>query len=111
MKQREPCDYILASDYNGTLYIGVTSDLAARLVQHREELFDGFTKRHGIKRLVHVEPAETMDAAIPREKQIKRWRRDWKRNLIERDNPLWNDLAPIVGLEPLRAAPGKAVDR
>ncbi|WP_380880004.1 endonuclease [Sphingomonas sp. DBB INV C78] len=105
MIERRPCVYILASAFNGTLYIGVTSDLLRRVAQHREGMFDGFTKRHGIKCLVYWEAAGTMEAAIPREKQIKRWRRDWKRNLIERDNQSWLDLAVSFGLEPLAASP------
>ena len=99
--ERVPCIYILASATNGVLYVGVTSDLLARIVQHRAEMFDGFTKRYGVKRLVWYEVAATMEAAIAREKQLKRWRRDWKRNLIERDNPAWNDLAVGLGLPPL----------
>lgn len=96
MRVREPFVYILASGYNGTLYIGVTSDLPSRMADHREERFDGFTKRYGVKTLVYFEQAETMEAAIAREKQLKRWRRDWKRNLIERANPAWNDLATAM---------------
>jgi putative endonuclease len=101
MIERLPCVYILASGYNGSLYIGVTSNLLARMVQHRDGLFDGHTRRYGIKRLVWFETTDVMDAAITREKQLKRWRRDWKRNLIERENPEWNDLAPMLGLDPL----------
>jgi putative endonuclease len=82
------------------LYVGVTSNLPGRILQHREGTFDGHTKRHRICRLVYYEVGESMAGAIAREKQLKRWRRDWKRNLIERQNPPWNDLA--VGLEPLR---------
>ncbi len=110
MRMREPCVYMLASGINGTLYVGVTSDLAARLIQHREGMFDGFTKRHAVHRLVYVEKAETMPAAIAREKQLKRYRRDWKRNLIERDNPAWNDLAAAMGITSPTAAPAIAVD-
>ncbi|WP_380879897.1 endonuclease [Sphingomonas sp. DBB INV C78] len=101
MIERQPCVYILASDLNGTLYVGVTSDLLHRIVEHREGKFDGFTKRYGIKRLVDWEHAGSMESAILREKQIKRWQRDWKRNLIERDNPSWDDLAVSFGLEGL----------
>ena len=109
MKRREPCVYILATGYNGTLYVGVTSDLAARMIQHREGRYDGFTKRFAVTRLVYAEPAETMAVAIAREKQLKRWRRDWKRNLIERENPAWNDLSIRLGLSPT-AIPVTAVD-
>ncbi len=101
MIERLPCVYILASRYNGTLYVGVTSNLIGRIIQHREEKFDGFTRKWGIKRLVYYEVGGTMEAAILREKQLKRYRRDWKRNLIERENPAWNDLAVGLGLEPL----------
>ncbi|MCR5870165.1 MULTISPECIES: GIY-YIG nuclease family protein [unclassified Sphingomonas] len=103
MIERLPCVYILASAFNGTLYVGVTSDLIGRIVQHRAGTFDGFTKRHGIHRLVYYEVGGTMESAIRREKQVKRYRREWKRNLIERENPMWNDLAVGLGLEPLTA--------
>lgn len=103
MIDRTPCVYILAAGHNGALYVGVTSNLIGRVMQHRDGSFDGHTKRYGIHRLVYFEVAETMEAAIAREKQLKRWRRDWKRNLIERENPAWNDLAVGFGLEPLRA--------
>lgn len=99
-KDRCPCVYILASQFNGTLYIGVTSDLLARIVRHRQGDFQGFTKRYGVKRLVYFQHAETMVDAIAQEKRIKRYRRDWKRNLIERDNPFWDDLAVGLGLPP-----------
>ena len=101
--ERTPCVYILASRYNGAVYVGVTSNLLARIVQHREGTFDGHTKKYGITRLVYFETGGTMESAIAREKQLKRWRREWKRNLIERQNPMWNDLAVDLGLEPLTA--------
>ncbi len=101
MRIRQPCVYILASGFNGTLYVGVTSDLLARLVQHREGVTGGFTKQFGVHRLVWFEMTETMDAAIASEKRIKKWPRDWKKNLIERDNPNWDDLAVGLGLPPL----------
>ncbi|MBB4837228.1 MULTISPECIES: GIY-YIG nuclease family protein [Sphingomonas] len=110
MIERTPCVYILANRYNGALYVGVTSNLLGRMMQHRDGTFDGHTKKYGIRRLVYFEVAETMDAAIAREKQLKRYRREWKRNLIERQNPEWNDLAVGLGLEPLAASPGGAVD-
>ena len=78
--------YILASRYNGALYVGVTSNLLGRILQHRAGRFDGHTKKYAIHRLVYFEVAETMDAAFAREKQLKRYRREWKRNLIERQN-------------------------
>jgi putative endonuclease len=96
-----PCVYILASQHYGTLYIGVTSDLIARLYQHRTEQVKGFTNRYRVYRLVRFEQFETMHEAISREKQLKRWHRQWKINLIERDNPDWHDLAPSLGLPPL----------
>jgi putative endonuclease len=93
---------MLASGYSGTLYVGVTSDLAARIAQHRGCAYDGFTKRHNVKRLVWFETTASMADAIASEKRIKKWPRDWKRNLIERDNPEWNDLAVALGFESLR---------
>ena len=103
MRERIPCVYILASGYLGTLYTGVTSNLIGRVLQHREGVFDGFTKRYGIKRLVYYEIGETMEAVIAREKQSKHYRRKWKCNLIERQNLMWNDLAVDLGLSPLTA--------
>lgn len=99
--ERVPCVYILARSFHGTLYTGVTSNLVGRIMQHREGTFDGFTKRYGIHRLVYYETGETMEAAIQREKQIKRWRREYKYNVIERLNPEWNDLAVVLGLPTL----------
>ena len=86
----------MASGRNGTLYIGVTSDLPRRVWQHREGLVRGFTQRYGIKRLVWFEPHETMDSAILREKRIKRWQRAWKYDLIHLHNPTWRDLWPEI---------------
>ena len=85
--------YILASGPNGTLYIGVTSELQNRIGTHKSGALPGFTKRYDVHRLVYIEPFERIEAAITREKQIKKWNRDWKKNLIERDNPEWRDLA------------------
>jgi putative endonuclease len=100
---KEPCVYILASQRNGTLYVGVTSDLVQRVFQHRENLADGFTKTYRVHMLVWFEQHETMTAAILREKQIKKWRRDWKIELIEECNPTWRDLWPeIVGIPDAR---------
>ena len=98
---KHPCVYILASQHLGTLYIGVTSDLLARLYQHRTGSVPGFTKRHAVHRLVRYEFFATMPEAIAREKQLKRWHRQWKVNLIESENPRWDDLAVSLGLEPL----------
>jgi putative endonuclease len=110
MLDRTPCVYILANRYNGAIYVGVTSNLIGRVMQHRAGTFDGHTKKYGIHRLVWFEVAEAMAAAIAREKQLKRWRREWKRNLIERQNPAWNDLAVGFGLEALGTVIGGAVD-
>jgi putative endonuclease len=98
----QPCVYILASGRHGTLYIGVTSNLLGRIHQHREGLIKGFTSRYGIHRLVHYEMADTMEAAITREKQLKKWNRDWKLRLIEEGNLDWDDLAIGLGLPPFR---------
>jgi putative endonuclease len=84
--------YILASKAYGTLYVGVTSDLTQRVWQHRSGVIEGFTKRYDVKHLVYFEQHETMEAAIAREKQIKKWERAWKVRLIEKDNPEWRDL-------------------
>jgi len=101
MRERQPCVYMLASGFNGTLYVGVTSNLLARLVQHREGMHDGFTKEHNVKRLVWFEMTDDMTAAIASEKRIKKWPRDWKKNLIEHENPEWLDLATGLGFEAL----------
>ena len=89
---KAPCVYILASKPNGTLYVGVTADMPRRVWVHKSEAVDGFTKTYGVHLLVHVEFFGTMPEAILREKQIKKWRRAWKVELIERDNPQWRDL-------------------
>ena len=88
--------YILTNRPNGTLYIGVTSDLARRLYQHREGTADGFTKRYELRRLVHAERHEDIRDAIRREKTLKGWRRAWKVNLILARNPEWADLSESV---------------
>lgn len=84
--------YILASRRNGTLYVGVTSDLVKRVWEHREGTVDGFTKRYRVKQLVYFEEHASIDEAIQREKQIKTWKRAWKIELIENGNPYWRDL-------------------
>jgi putative endonuclease len=89
---KHPSVYIMANQRNGTLYVGVTSDLARRTVEHREGATTGFTKRYGCKLLVWMESHDRIDEAIAREKQIKTGSRKDKLALIERDNPLWNDL-------------------
>jgi putative endonuclease len=100
--ERTPCVYLLAKAYHSTLYTGATSNLIGRIIQHREGAFDGFTKRYGIHRLVWFDVGETMEAVIRREKQIKRWPREYKYNLIEEANPTWDDLAESLGLPPLK---------
>ena len=90
--EKQPCVYLLASGRNGTLYIGVTSDLIKRVFQHRNNLVDGFTKRYKVHNLVWYEVHERMESAILREKQIKKWRRTAKIGLIEQSNPDWQDL-------------------
>ena len=92
---------MLASQRNGTLYTGVTSNVLARIAQHREGAIPGFTRRYGIKRLVWFEQHATMESAILREKRIKKWERAWKLELIEAGNPDWHDLAEDVGFPPL----------
>jgi putative endonuclease len=94
---------MMASGRHGTLYIGVTSNLVGRVMQHREGAFEGFSKRYSCNRLVWFAVADTMEAAIGREKQMKKWNRDWKARLIEEDNPEWEDLAIGLGLPPLQA--------
>lgn len=84
--------YILASGVGGTLYVGVTNDLVRRVYEHREGLAVGFTRKYALKRLVYFEPHESILAAIQREKNIKHWSREWKIDLIVRENPDWDDL-------------------
>ena len=88
--------YILASQRNGTIYTGVTSNLLQRVWQHKEKFVGGFTKEHGVDKLVWYEQHETAESAITREKRIKKWNRDWKLKLIEEKNPYWNDLYPTL---------------
>ncbi|CKK07734.1 GIY-YIG nuclease family protein [Neisseria meningitidis] len=85
----QPAVYILASQRNGTLYIGVTSDLVQRIYQHREHLIEGFTLRYNVTMLVWYELHPTMESAITREKQLKKWNRAWKLQLIEENNVSW----------------------
>lgn len=88
--------YILASQRNGTLYVGVTSDLVKRIYQHRTEAAPGFTETHNVKRLVRFEVHDGMESAISRERALKKWRRAWKIALIEHANPDWRDLWPEI---------------
>jgi putative endonuclease len=90
--EKRPCVYILASQRNETLYVGVTSDLARRVYEHKEEAIEGFTKDYGVHELVFYEFHETMNDALTSEKRIKKWRRQWKLDLIEQSNPQWRDL-------------------
>jgi putative endonuclease len=88
--------YILASKKNGTLYIGVTSSLPKRIWEHKNKLADGFTKRYNIDKLVYHETTSDVKSAIAREKQLKPWKRSWKIELIERNNPEWSDLYSTI---------------
>lgn len=84
--------YFLASGRNGTLYIGVTSDLVKRVYEHKSKLVEGFTSRHNVDKFVWFEQSDSIESAIAREKQLKEWKRAWKIELIEKSNPYWNDL-------------------
>lgn len=84
--------YIIASKKNGTLYIGVTNDLRKRVYEHKNNLADGFTKKYGVHTLVYYEHTNDVTGAITREKQLKKWNREWKMKLIESCNPCWKDL-------------------
>ena len=92
----QPAVYILASQRNGTLYIGVTSHLVQRIWQHKNDLIEGFTEKYGVHGLVHFELLDDMPSAITREKQLKKWNRAWKLALIEKQNPTWQDLWPTI---------------
>ena len=89
---KQPAVYILASKRNGTLYIGVTSDLPKRAWEHKNDLVEGFTKRYKVHRLFYYELHGDMETAIKREKQMKKWNRAWKLELIEKQNQDWRDL-------------------
>ena len=89
---KRACVYILASKRNGTLYAGVTSDVARRVWEHKSDVVAGFSEKYSVHRLVYVEFHATMPDAILREKRIKKWRRKWKLDLIEHGNPDWRDL-------------------
>jgi len=92
----QPTVYIMASEKRGTLYVGVTSNLIQRVWQHKQGVSEGFSQRYRTKTLVYYEQHESMEAAIQREKQIKKWRRQWKCNLIFELNPDWNDLWGLI---------------
>lgn len=100
-REFQPCVYILASRRNGTLYTGVTSNLLQRVAQHREGAISEFSKEHRIKLLVWFEQHATMENAIVREKRSKNWRRQWRLELIEKNNVFWRDLAEDFGFAPL----------
>ena len=89
---KQPAVYILASKRNGTLYVGVTSDIVKRIWEHKNDIVEGFTKRYNVHRLVWYELHERMESAIAKEKQLKNWKRKWKLELIENCNPDWLDL-------------------
>ena len=95
---KQPCVYILASERNGTLYVGVTSDIVRRAWEHRTGQSDGFTKHYDVHRLVYAEFHETMTDAISREKRVKKWRRVWKLQLIEREIQLARFVLPLRGI-------------
>ena len=84
--------YILASKRNGTLYIGVTNDLVRRVYEHKNDIVEGFTKKYGIHLLVYYEQYDNVESAIQRERQMKKWNRQWKIRRIKRQNPIWRDL-------------------
>lgn len=85
--------YIMASQRNGTLYVGITNDIARRAYEHKNDLVEGFTKKYKVHQIVHVEEFEDVNLAILREKQLKRWKRSWKIRLIEETNSKWKDLS------------------
>jgi putative endonuclease len=93
---KQPCVYILASNTRGTLYIGVTSDLVARVWQHKNDLAEGFTSEYQVHALVYYEMHESMLSAIQREKQLKKWNHEWKIKLVEEFNSDWADLYPQI---------------
>ena len=90
--EKLPCVYVLASKRNGTIYVGVTSDLVKRVYEHKNDVTDGFTKKYQVHMLVYFEMHDDVVTAITREKQIKKWNRAWKIELIEQQNPKWQDL-------------------
>jgi putative endonuclease len=89
---KQPCVYILTNKKEGVLYVGVTSNLVQRIWQHKSNQVEGFTQKYNAHALVYYELYEDMEQAITREKQLKKWNRDWKIRLIEKDNSNWNDL-------------------
>ena len=96
VRTRQPVVYILASKRNGTLHVGVSSDLGKRLWQHQNGMADSFTRQYGVRMLVYYELHPTMVDAIRREKRLKKWNRAWKLELIEKVNPEWRDLSSTI---------------
>jgi putative endonuclease len=107
--ESQACVYLLANGRNGTLYVGVTSNLIKRVYEHRNELIDGFTKRYGVHDLVWYEIHERMESAILREKQLKKWSRVAKIRLIEQFNPAWKDLWPDLASPSLDSGPRQSM--
>jgi putative endonuclease len=97
-RQKHPAVYILASRQNGTLYVGVSSNIVKRVWQHKNNQIKGFTEQYHVHRLVWYELHATMESAITREKQLKNWKRQWKIELIEKTNPHWKDLYESIKL-------------
>jgi putative endonuclease len=93
---KKACVYILASRRHGTLYIGVTSNLIRRIYEHKSDCLDGFSQKYHVHKLVYFEVSEDITSAITREKQLKKWNRQWKIELIETMNPEWDDLYPML---------------
>jgi putative endonuclease len=93
---RQPCVYIMANQRNGTLYIGVTSNLPKRIWEHKSKAVEGFTQKYGVDKLVWYELHETMESALSREKNIKFWKRHWKLKTIEAMNPDWRELSEEI---------------
>ena len=102
--------YILASKRNGTLYTGVTSNLIKRIWEHKEKFVEGFTSKYKVDKLVYFEKHQNANSAISREKSIKRWKRQWKLDLIEKNNPLWEDLYETI-IPGSRVKPGMTAKR
>lgn len=96
MRERKPCVYMLASKRNGTLYVGVTSDVVGRVWEHKNNVVKGFTQKYAVHTLVWYEIHPTMESAIARERAIKEWKRAWKVRRIEETNPEWDDLYSTI---------------
>lgn len=88
--------YIMSNQIRGTIYTGMTTDIVRRIYEHRNHLVDGFTKQHNLTKLVYYEVSDSLDSALYRERNIKDYRRQWKINLIEENNPFWSDLYPTL---------------